>query len=94
MAFSNTAPIVRVGREITPLIPQFVGGTVGLSCSGTVPPGLSLNPTTGAITGTPTTVTEAPIQYTISCGTSGGSASATLSFDVLPGKRRAVALED
>jgi large repetitive protein len=50
--------------------------------SGTLPAGLSLNPSTGAITGTPTAVTSAP--FTVrAADAGGGSATAQFSINVL-----------
>lgn len=48
--------------------------------TGTLPPGLTLDPTTGAISGTPTTPGSYP--FTVTASNSGGSAAADYTIDV------------
>ena len=47
-----------------------------------LPPGLSINPTNGQITGTPTTAAGSPYGVTISATNAGGTGTATLVFTV------------
>jgi large repetitive protein len=61
------------------------GGTTpyGWSETGTMPPGLSLNAGTGAITGTPTATGTYPVTYTVRDSV-GGTASKSLSITINP----------
>jgi hypothetical protein len=61
-----------------------VTGTVtGYSVSPTLPAGLSLNTSTGVISGTPS-VTAASANYTVTASNSGGSTTGTVSVTVNP----------
>lgn len=76
-----------VGTAIATLTPVNIGGPVtgGYSVSPALPAGLTLNTTTGVITGTPTTVT-ATATYTVSATNAGGTGTATLTLTVNPQK--------
>ncbi|GGD79624.1 hypothetical protein GCM10011514_49500 [Emticicia aquatilis] len=47
-----------------------------------LPPGLSINTTTGEITGTPTSIVGSPFSVTISATNNGGTGSATLMYTI------------
>lgn len=68
--------------SITPIAPSSSGGTVtGYSVSPSLPSGLSLNVSTGVISGTPTTITT-QADYTITATNSGGSTTTTITITV------------
>ncbi|NUY80130.1 putative Ig domain-containing protein [Flavobacterium sp. MAH-1] len=74
-ALSYASPnIFTVGQAITDLTPTVTGNVVSFSVSPTLPSGLSINPTTGIISGTPTAV-SATATYTVTATNSGGSTS-------------------
>jgi hypothetical protein len=68
------------GQPITPIQPAPSGGmpTDYLIVSGALPPGLSLNPTTGVISGTPTTTGVYTV--TVQASNGAGSTDQTLTF--------------
>ncbi len=70
-----------VGAAIAPLSPTVTGSVTTYSVAPALPPGLSLNATTGIISGTPT-VTTVPAAYLITASNSGGSATFNLSLAV------------
>uniref|UniRef100_UPI00190035FE beta strand repeat-containing protein n=1 Tax=Prolixibacter bellariivorans TaxID=314319 RepID=UPI00190035FE len=70
------------GMAIASLSPTSTGGTVvSYSVSPALPAGLSLNTTTGVISGTPTAIT-ATATYTVTAANTGGSATAQISITV------------
>ena len=70
------------GVAITPNVPSSGGGAVvSYSVSPSLPAGLSLSPSTGVISGTPTAV-AATASYTVTALNSGGSSSTSLSLAV------------
>lgn len=75
-----------VNTPITTLTPSISGTTpTGYTVSPALPPGLSLNPTTGAITGTATAITPAT-NYTISAtNASGAIGTFTLNLAIVNG---------
>ncbi len=80
---SYTTPVTYVtGAAITANQPTVGGGAVSSwSVSPTLPAGLSLDPATGVISGTPTAVT-ATATYTVTAANAAGSTQATLSVTV------------
>ncbi|RZJ71961.1 putative Ig domain-containing protein [Flavobacterium sp.] len=68
----NTPNVFTVGNAITALTPTVTGNVVAYSVSPSLPAGLSINATTGAISGTPTAIT-ATSAYTVTATNSGGS---------------------
>lgn len=72
-----------VNAAITPLSPTVSGTVSSYSVAPTLPAGLSLNTTTGQITGTPTAAT-ALIVYTITAINASGSTTFALSIGVNP----------
>jgi hypothetical protein len=70
------------GTAISPAIPTSVGGTpTSYGVSPTLPLGLSLNTTTGTISGTPTVI-QTTTTYTITATNAVGSTTATVSITV------------
>jgi hypothetical protein len=70
------------GIAIPPSVPSHTGGAVSsYSVSPDLPAGLAMDPSTGAITGTPTTVTPAA-DYTVTATNTGGSAQAIVRIEV------------
>lgn len=72
------------GTAITALSPTVTGTVTSYSVSPALPAGLSLNTTTGQITGTPTAVSAAT-DYVITAQNAGGSTTFTLSIAVTQG---------
>jgi hypothetical protein len=62
---TTTLPSGQVGVAYVGATLTATGGTTPYKWSGTVPAGLSLNTSTGAITGTPTATASAPITFTV-----------------------------
>ena len=82
-----TAPTsLMVGTAITPILPSSTDRDIasyGTSATG-LPAGLTINATTGVISGTPTTVNTAPSQVVVTVtDTSGNSATVTLTFPMV-----------
>jgi hypothetical protein len=70
----NSPNVFTVGSAIAALNPTISGSVTGYSVSPALPAGLSLDTTTGVISGTPTTVTSTST-YTVTAANSGGSSS-------------------
>jgi Bacterial Ig-like domain (group 3)/Fibronectin type III domain/Putative Ig domain len=71
-----------VGQAINPLNPNSTGGKIGAySVSPALPAGLTLDPLTGIISGTPTNALT-PTTFTITGGNSAGSTSTALSITI------------
>jgi len=70
-----------VSSIMTPVRPTVMGPVTSYSVTPALPPGLSLTPTTGEISGTPTQLT-ASATYKITASNSSGSTSFTLSLTV------------
>ena len=89
---SYTSPLnAVVGAAIAPLSPSVNGTVTGYSVKPALPSGLSLNTTTGVISGTPTAgATHAP--YTIAASNSSGSTTFTLSITIGSASGTAIAL--
>jgi 6-phosphogluconolactonase len=83
------APTIVVGQAIPPLSPTVTGTVSAYSVSPDLPAGLSLNASTGVISGTPTTVTSAA-SYVVTARNSGGQSnfSLTLAVQTLPPSSR------
>jgi len=82
LSYSNNPAIYTKGLAITANIPTSSGGAVtSYVVSPALPAGLTLNPTTGVISGTPTVATPTA-SYTVTATNSGGSTNATLSITV------------
>ncbi|NHM08384.1 hypothetical protein G4D82_14260, partial [Flavobacterium sp. CYK-4] len=78
----NASNIFSVGTTISSLMPTVSGGAVtAYSINPALPDGLLFDTTTGAISGTPTSVSALTV-YTVTAFNSGGSASFDLSITV------------
>jgi len=67
-----------VGQALTPDIPASLGTITSYTISPALPPGLSIDPSTGVISGTPTAVAGQAI-YVVTGSSSGGSIQAKVS---------------
>ena len=82
LAYSATTSVYTKGTAITSNSATNTGGTVtSYSVSPSLPAGLSLNTTTGVISGTPTVV-AAQTTYTVTASNSGGNATIALTITV------------
>ena len=80
LAYSSQAAVYAIHAPIPPNIPTSVGGVIiAFSVAPSLPPGISLNRSTGVISGTPTMAT-AEADYVITAADSGGTATATLTL--------------
>jgi len=80
--YTGSPILYGVASPIAPNDPSNSGGTVvSYGVSPSLPGGLSLSPTTGIISGTPSTA-AAPTLYTITATNTGGSTTATLAITV------------
>ncbi|WP_426671485.1 gliding motility-associated C-terminal domain-containing protein [Mucilaginibacter sp. McL0603] len=78
-----TPQVYTVNTPITPLTPTNTGGAAtSYTADQPLPAGLTLNPVTGIISGTPTVVSPAT-NYTITASNSGGSGSFTINITVV-----------
>jgi len=60
------------------LVPSFTGTVTSWSHTGTFPAGVTLNPTTGVVSGTGWAAPGSTTSYTITAGNSGGSVSTVI----------------
>ena len=80
ITYSPSSLTLTKGTTMTTAVPTTSGGTpTSWSVSPSLPAGLALSSTTGAISGTPTT-TSPSATYTITANNSGGSATATVTI--------------
>ena len=87
LTYSPNSFILTKGTAMTTVTPTASGGTItGWSVSPSLPAGLSLDSSTGAISGTPTTITSSAT-YTVTASNTGGSTTADVTIvvnDVVP----------
>ncbi|MBR63713.1 MAG: hypothetical protein CMC60_06740, partial [Flavobacteriaceae bacterium] len=82
IGYSSSSVTLTKGTAMTTLNPTSTGGTVvSWSVSPSLPAGLSISSTTGAISGTPTAVTSSAT-YTITATNTGGTDTATMTIVV------------
>ena len=82
LSYSSNTAVYTVGTVIPTNTPTHSGGDIdSYSVSPTLPTGLSLDPKTGIISGTPTTAT-AVASYTVTATNTAGTITATLSITV------------
>jgi uncharacterized repeat protein (TIGR01451 family) len=82
LTYSTNPAVYTIGDPITPNMPSHAGGLPNsYAIAPPLPSGLSMDPTTGSITGVPTALAAAT-PYTITAANWGGSASVTLSIAV------------
>jgi secreted trypsin-like serine protease len=88
ISISNSVQSVTVGNAIINATPTNSGGAInsnGYSVSPALPAGLTINTSTGLISGIPTSV-QAQTNYTVSAVGLGGTANAVLTLTVLDNK--------
>jgi hypothetical protein len=78
----GATPNYTLGTAITALNPTVTGTVTSYSIAPVLPAGLSINATTGGISGTPTAM-QAATTHTITATNSGGSATATIVVTVV-----------
>jgi len=81
LTYPQTSITAAVGQAIVADTPNVIGTVTTYSISPTLPAGLNLSASTGAITGTPTAVT-AQATYTITAANSAGTTTATVQIVV------------
>ncbi len=82
LTYISESAVYTIGVPITPNVPAVTGGTAtSYSVNPALPKGLSLDPTSGAITGTPGVLTAAR-SYSVTGFNSAGSATSLLSITV------------
>ncbi|MCY3002474.1 MAG: beta-propeller fold lactonase family protein [Planctomycetota bacterium] len=83
LSYANPNVVLSECAAASANLPTVLGGTPSsFSVFPSLPAGLTLNPSTGAIAGTPT-VAAAQASYTITASNSGGSAQASVTLEVL-----------
>lgn len=80
LSYSPFTQTVRQGTAITAMTPIISGGTPRYSISPALPAGLSINATTGIISGTLTAAQTGIVVYTVTASNSGGSTTASVSL--------------
>lgn len=86
LSYSVNPAVYAAGASISPNVPSWSasGGTpTAFAANGALPQGLSLDPTTGILTGTPATQTP-QVGYSITASNTGGNTSVTLLMTILP----------
>jgi len=83
LTYPQMTIMATVGTAITPDTPTVTGTVTGYTVSPTLPAGLTIDGTTGTISGKPTTVT-AQAAYTVTASNSVGSTTAVLQIAVNP----------
>jgi hypothetical protein len=81
LSYSTTSAVYTKDAVVSPNMPTVTGTVTVWSVSPDLPHGLTLNTTTGVITGTPDTE-QAAIEYTITASNSSGSTTGTISITV------------
>ena len=85
LAYQTNPLTATVGSAISPDPPSSSGGAVtSYSVQPSLPPGLSLDPGTGVVSGTPTTAANLSGSFTVTASNSAGSTQATLTVTVAP----------
>jgi gliding motility-associated-like protein len=80
LSYSPATQTVRQGTAITAMTPTISGGAPTYTISPSLPAGLSINATTGVISGTLTAAQTGTVTYTITATNTGGSTTATVSL--------------
>ena len=83
LSYADSPVVATVGVTQVSASPAVTGKAITYSVSPALPAGVSLNTTTGVISGTPT-ATSAKTDYTVTATNSGGSTSAVISIEVTP----------
>jgi len=79
----STPVVLNVGAQATPISPTVTGSVSTYSISPALPDGLTINSSTGVISGTPTG-TSAATSYEVTASNAAGSTTFALSIAVLP----------
>ena len=82
LAYPSSTRDIGVPAQLSPVISHVEGTVTYKLTSGTLPAGLTLDPTTGKITGTPTAVTSGPIALEITATDAYASATAAFTLQV------------
>lgn len=80
LSYSPATQTVRQGTAISAMTPTISGGAPTYTISPSLPAGLSINASTGVISGTLTGAQTGTVTYTITATNSGGSTTATVSL--------------
>ncbi len=81
LVYNPNTQTVRQGTAITNMVPTVGGGAViTYTIAPSLPSGISINATTGVVSGTSTTAQTGSQVYTITATNSGGSATATITL--------------
>jgi len=87
--YGTGTAVYTTGVQISPDLPTNSGGTViSYSVTPALPPGLTLNPLSGILIGSPAAVSAAT-NYTVTATNSGGSTKAALNITVIPSQSSA-----
>ena len=81
IAYPTNPALYAVGVAVSPNLPTVTGSNLSWTVTPGLPPGLALHPTTGAVTGTPTSL-QSSTAYTVTASNAGGSTTAVLSITV------------
>ncbi len=94
LAYRHDSALYVLGAPVSPNLPTVTGSDLSWSVAPALPAGLSLDASTGAITGTPTAI-HAAAPYTVTAANVGGSASVVLQITVAtsPGAPSDLAVE-
>jgi hypothetical protein len=84
LSYPQSTVVAMVNQPVIPDIPAVQGTVTSFTVSPTLPAGLSLDPATGTISGTPTQIT-AQASYTVTASNAGGSTTSTVSITVNKG---------
>ena len=80
LSYSPATQTVRQGTAITAMTPTITGGAPTYTISPALPAGLSINATTGIISGTLTATQTGSVTYTVTATNTGGSTTATVTL--------------
>lgn len=80
IVYSPSSYTFTMGTAITPFTPSNSGSLAAFTA--TLPPGLTINPSTGTISGTPT-IGSPPANYTVTAINTAGSSTATINIGVI-----------
>jgi autotransporter-associated beta strand protein len=97
LTYSENTPIYCAGESINANIPSISGGSAptSYSISPALPPGLTLNTTSGQITGTPTTLAGvSAADFTVTATNSCGNSTAVLNIAISPAKPASLSYSD
>ena len=80
LSYSPSTQTVRQGTAIEVMTPTISGGAATFTISPALPAGLSINATTGLISGTLTSPQTGTVTYTVTATNTGGSTTATVTL--------------